>query len=79
MKTIAKSSIEEGMSVIDLIAEIGLVGSKGDARRMLKQNAIAINTEKVNDSKMIDANDLISDKYLLAYKGKKDKLIVKVE
>lgn len=79
MKTIDRSLVTDGLSVIDFITEIGLCASKGDSRRMLKQNSISINTEKVNEQKEITSNDLLSDKYILAYKGKKQKLIVKLD
>lgn len=78
IKTIDRSLINEGLSIIDFITEIGLCSSKGDSRRMLKQNSISINTEKVGEQKEISSEDLLSDKYILAYKGKKQKLIVKL-
>ena len=79
MKSLDKSLLKHGLSVIDFITEIGLCSSKGDSRRMLKQNSISINTEKVNDEKEITSEDLLSNKYILAYKGKKQKLIVKLD
>ena len=78
MKELDKSLVADGINVIDFITEIGLCSSKGDSRRMLKQNSISINTEKVNEEKEITSNDLLSDKYILAYKGKKQKLIIKL-
>ena len=49
--------------IVDFLAEKTQVfASKGEARRMLKSNAVSINKEKVNEDKQINSTDLISDK-----------------
>lgn len=65
--------------IVDFLAEKTQVfASKGEARRMLKSNAISINKEKVSEDKEIAASDLISDKYILAQKGKKNYFLIVV-
>ena len=63
--------------IVDFLAEKTQVfGSKGEARRMLKSNAVSINKEKVNEEQQISSADLISNKYILAQKGKKNYFLI---
>ncbi len=63
--------------IVDFLAEKTQVfGSKGEARRMLKSNAVSINKEKVNEEKQISSADLISSKYILVQKGKKNYFLI---
>jgi tyrosyl-tRNA synthetase len=80
MATIAKTDIENGLSVVELLAEKSkFLSSNGEARRELKANSIAINKERVDESFVANASHLISNKYLLLQKGKKNYFIVVVE
>ena len=53
--------------------------SKSEARRMVEQNAISINEEKINDPKVIITKDFIKDGGILVQKGKKQfkKVVIK--
>ena len=63
--------------IVDFLAEKTQVfASKGEARRMLKSNAVSINKEKVNEEKQISSADLISNKYILVQKGKKNYYLI---
>ena len=63
--------------IVDFLAEKTQVfASKGEARRMLKSNAVSINKEKVNEEKQISSTDLISNKYILTQKGKKNYFLI---
>ena len=79
--TISKTELDgEGANIIGLLAEkTGFLSSNGEARRELKGNAISVNKTKVNESFNTTTADLISDKYLLLQKGKKNYFIVVVE
>ena len=66
--------------IVDFLAEKTQVfGSKGEARRMLKSNAVSINKEKVNEEKQISSTDLISNRYILVQKGKKNYFLIIVK
>ena len=66
--------------IVDFLAEKTQVFiSKGEARRMLKSNAVSINKDKVNEDKQISSADLISDKYILVQKGKKNYFLIIVK
>ena len=75
---VSKAAIEEGVEVIDLLAQKSQVfSSNGDARRMLKSNAVSINKVKVTAEKIIHSEALLNDKYILVQKGKKNYFLLK--
>lgn len=78
---ISKDAIKDGVPVLDLLAENTQVfKSKGEARRMMKDNGLSINQEKEKDQeKNIDGNDLINDKFILIRKGKKNYFLIIAE
>lgn len=79
MAEVSKADIDAGIPVADLLSEkTGFMKSKGEARRSLKENAISINKEKVKDDYMVEAKDLLNEKYILAQRGKKNYYLVRV-
>ena len=72
--TVSKSEIENGINVIELLAgKTAVFESKGELRRTIQGNGLSINKEKIMDADlMIDSSFLISEKYILAQKGKKN-------
>jgi tyrosyl-tRNA synthetase len=76
---IPRSEIENGMDMIAaLAAKTNFLGSNGEARRELKQNAISVNKEKVKEDFLITKDDLINDKFVLLQRGKKNYFVVVV-
>ena len=74
---ISKDKIAAGVPVVDFLTEeTNIFPSKGEARRMLKDNGVSINKMKVNDTFVMDAQNLINGKYILVQKGKKNYYIV---
>ncbi len=69
-----KAELAAGVDMISLLAEkTQICASKGEARRSLQGNSISINKQKIQDlAHQLNADDLISGKYLLAQKGKKN-------
>ena len=75
---VSMSSIEDGAQIIDLLAQQSQVfTSKGDARRMLKSNAVSVNKLKVGEDKLVTTEDLLNEKYVLIQKGKKNYFLLK--
>ncbi len=75
---VAASDLDSG--IVDFLVEKTQVfNSKGEARRMLKSNAVSVNKEKVSEEKQISNADLISNKYILAQKGKKNYFLIIVK
>lgn len=75
---IALSEIKNGVTIVDALAtKTGFLASNGEARRALKENSISVNKDKVGDDKMLTEDDLISGKYILLQRGKKNNFLVK--
>jgi tyrosyl-tRNA synthetase len=71
-----KSKLVNGLNVVEILSEeTSFLGSKGEARRALKENSISINKEKVDEAYLVDQNDLINGKYILLQRGKKQYFI----
>lgn len=76
---VGRSDIDNKTGIIDFLAEkTSIFASKGEARRMLKDNGVSINKAKVKDDYEISETDLLNDKYILVQKGKKNYFLVKV-
>ena len=65
------------LGILDIMAEkTKIFSSKGEARRMVKSNAVSINKEKITDKFSLSKNNLISNKYVLVQKGKKNYFLI---
>lgn len=75
---IGKEVLVRGVNIVDLLAEeTDIVGSKGDARRAIKGNAISVNKDKVTDFEAtINREALLHDKYIMVENGKKNKFML---
>jgi tyrosyl-tRNA synthetase len=51
--------------------------SNSEARRALRENSISVNKIKVSEDYIIDKKDLISNKYIILNKGKRNTYIIK--
>jgi tyrosyl-tRNA synthetase len=60
-------------AVVDLAIAAGAAASRGDARRLLAQGGLAVNGVTVREvDAMLGEGDLISGRYLLVRRGKRD-------
>jgi tyrosyl-tRNA synthetase len=75
---VKKSEVDdiEGVNIIDMCGDTGFLASKSEARRALKENSIAVNSEKVTEDFIFSDSDLINGKYILLQRGKKNKFLV---
>lgn len=71
---ITKAELEQGINIIELLAEkTAIFPSKGEARKMLQQGGISMNKKKVEAAEhIVSVSDLLNDRYILAQKGKKN-------
>jgi tyrosyl-tRNA synthetase len=75
---VALSDLNEGIGIVTLLNEkTGFLSSNGEARRALKENSISVNKEKVTEEFNLTSNDLVSDKFVLLQRGKKNYFVVK--
>ncbi|MDD3636143.1 MAG: tyrosine--tRNA ligase [Bacteroidales bacterium] len=78
--TVSKEKVSEGLDITEFLAvETAIFASKGEARRMLKDNGLSVNKEKVNEAYQITSSDLLNGRYILIQKGKKTYYLVIVE
>jgi tyrosyl-tRNA synthetase len=61
----------EGIGVVNLIREIGLVASNGEGFRAIEQGGLLINDEKITDKRFNVTLELFTDDMILIRKGKK--------
>ncbi|XP_056699460.1 LOW QUALITY PROTEIN: tyrosine--tRNA ligase, chloroplastic/mitochondrial-like [Spinacia oleracea] len=67
------------LSIVDISVLAGLLESKSAVRRMLKQGGLYLNNIRIdNESKKIEADDIVDGKVLLLSAGKKNKMVVRV-
>ena len=76
---IESSIINKGLDMISALSNTtNFLQSNSEARRALRENSISINKNKVNEDYLIDKKDLISNKYIILNKGKRNTYIIKV-
>ncbi|MFB6259007.1 MAG: tyrosine--tRNA ligase, partial [Flavobacteriales bacterium] len=75
---LSKKELEQGIDIATFLSEsTGFMGSKGEAKRALKEGSIKINKEKVEGpDRVIDSSDLIDETFILGQKGKKNYFLV---
>jgi tyrosyl-tRNA synthetase len=71
------SKADLSLNILDIVAEkTQIFASKGEARRMIKSNAVSINKEKITEDIQLSENNLLNGKYILAQKGKKNYFLI---
>ena len=72
-----KADLQEPLLTI-LSKKSGIFKSNGEARRMVKENAVSVNKTKINEQFSFSEHDLIQGKYILVQKGKKNYYILRI-
>ncbi|MFM2315959.1 MAG: hypothetical protein RLZZ155_291, partial [Bacteroidota bacterium] len=75
--TMSKTEIEAGADIIDVLVNSGFLPSKGEARRALQENSIAVNKQKVTLETKIDSIHLIHGELIILQRGKKNYFLLK--
>ncbi len=74
-----RAKLAEGINILDLLVETQVFLSKGEARKMLQGGGVSLNREKLTDIELVvNTNNLINDKYLIAQRGKKNYYLITV-
>jgi tyrosyl-tRNA synthetase len=74
-----KNEIIKGINVLNLVILTKLGNSKGEVRRMIKNNGLKINNETINDeNKIFYQDNFDDDKSMKISHGKKQHVIVKI-
>lgn len=78
--SVARSTLAEGISVLDLLPLTGLYLSRTEAKEAVKSNAVAVNKLKINKmDATFGESDLLQGRCLLIEKGKTQKIMLVVE
>ena len=79
--SISKEIIGDGIKLISLCTDIApLFQSKGDLRKLIKNNGISVNKEKVSDTDLVITMDnFINDKFLIVQQGKKNYNLIYID
>ena len=76
---IKKNSISNGMNILDIVLLTTLANSKGEIRRMIKNNGLKINNEIINDeTKIIDQDNFDENNNMKVSHGKKQHVIIRI-
>ncbi|GAB3937548.1 tyrosine--tRNA ligase [Mucilaginibacter myungsuensis] len=78
---IAKSDLDAGLNVIDLLADkTAVFPSKGEAKKMITGGGVSVNKAKLGGvDDIFNTTNLINGKYLVAQKGKKNYFLIIAE
>ena len=75
---IEQSIISKGLDMISALSDTtNFLQSNSEARRALRENSISVNKNKVNEDYIINKKDLISNKYIILNRGKRNTYIIK--
>ena len=76
---LAKDMLSDGVTVVDLLVDTGLVSSKAEARRAIQGGGIYLNDERVADgARAIELSQAIDGRFLILRKGRRKYHLVKV-
>lgn len=67
--TISKDLLD--INIMDLLTETNLISSKSEARRLIEQNGISLNQEKVKSTEQLVTTNDLNENSLVLQKGKK--------
>jgi tyrosyl-tRNA synthetase len=59
-----------GVDVVDLLAETGVCGSKGEARRLVDQGGVYVNNERAAPGATVGTAEVIDGRFVLLRRGK---------
>ncbi|WP_334145109.1 tyrosine--tRNA ligase [Rhabdothermincola sp.] len=68
-----------GVDVVELVARIGLVGSKGEGRRLIAQAGLYMNDEALPESRPLGPADVLHDRFVMLRRGKKQRYLVVID
>ena len=66
-----RARLDEAGNLVGLLAEADVVASKSEGTRLLRQNGISVNDDKVGHDATVGRSDLLHDRYTMLRRGKK--------
>ncbi len=75
---VSRDALAAGVPIVDLLSEhTGFLPSKGEAKRALKEGSISLNKAKSAEERTVNTDDLLSGKFILLQRGKKNYFLLK--
>lgn len=69
---VSGEKIAQGINILELLLEVGLIPSKGEGRRLIQQNGLSVNGEKITDIATVVNDSFFEDNNeMIVKKGKK--------
>ena len=76
---VAKTLLQNGVKILDLLSTNNIINSKSEARRIIKNNGVKIDNEVlVDENKIINLNDFSSKEFIKISVGKKKHYLLKI-
>ncbi|MBP6456585.1 MAG: tyrosine--tRNA ligase, partial [Chitinophagaceae bacterium] len=74
---VEKNKLNDGINIVELLAQCNVFPSNGEARKMIQNGGVSLNKEKIASAQeIINASFLINEKYILIQKGKKNYYLI---
>ena len=71
------TALDNGISIVDLLVETGILASKSEAKKAVQGNAVTVNKIKISDlNHQVQPSDLLHGQFLMVENGKKNKFMV---
>ena len=70
--TVSRDTLGQDDNLVPLLLSMGVVSSKSEGTRLLKQNGISLNDTKVPLGTIVEQESLLRGRYLVVRKGKKN-------
>ena len=67
-----------GRDLVELLAEHGVVGSKGEGRRLVAQGGIYLNDVAITEGRVLEADDLFDGVWAMVRRGKKQRHVLRL-
>lgn len=67
---VEKDKLISGIDIVSFLADTGILPSKGEAKKLLQNNGVSINKEKIALDFKLTADHLLNNKYVLVQRGK---------
>jgi tyrosyl-tRNA synthetase len=75
----ATVNARDGVSLVDVLVQVGLVKSKGEARRAIEQGGVYVNQQRVKEvDRSLESGDWLAGRNVLLRKGKKDYALLRL-
>jgi len=75
----ATVTTRDGVSLVDALVQVGLVKSKGEARRAIEQGGVYVNQQRVKEvDRTLEPDDWLAGRNVLLRKGKKDYALLRL-